>query len=188
LKPFGDVRMGYFKYLVKLWRSPEYNKLVKEKLISWRREPVITRIDKPTRLDRAHSLGYKAKQGFVLARVRIGKGASKRESPSGGRKPLHAGMTSITPAMNLQHIAEMRVARKFPNLECLNSYYVAEDGKHKWFEVILVDPDHPCIRNDPKMNWICNPANRGRVFRGLTSAGKRSRGLLGRGKGFEKVR
>ena len=139
--------MGVNKYLVKLWKSPEYEKIVKERLISWRRENVIIRIDKPTRLDRAHSLGYKAKQGFVLARVRIGKGSSKREATPGGRKPSHAGMTSITPAMNLQHIAEMRVARKFPNLEVLNSYYVADDGKHKWFEVILKDLDHPVIAN-----------------------------------------
>jgi len=169
--------MGYIKYLKQFWKSSEYEKLLKERLISWRKAPVILRIDKPTRLDRAHALGYKAKQGFVLSRIRIGKGSSKREKPSGGRKPLHAGMTSITPKMNLQHIAEMRVARKFPNLEVLNSYYVAEDGKSKWFEVILVDPNHSCIKNDPKLNWICNPANRRRVFRGLTSAGKKSREL-----------
>ena len=167
--------MGYLKYLKQTWKSPEYDKIVKERLISWRKEPVILRIDKSTRLDRAHALGYKAKQGFVLTRIRIGKGTSKREEPSGGRKPAHAGMTSITPKMNLQHIAEMRVARKFPNLEVLNSYYVAEDGKHKWFEVILVDPNHSCIKNDSKINWICKPANRRRVFRGLTSAGKTSR-------------
>lgn len=169
--------MGYIKYLKQFQKSPEYDKLLKERLISWRKEPVILRIEKPTRLDRAHSLGYKAKQGFVLARVRIGKGSSKREKPSGGRKPSHAGMTAITPKMNLQHISEMRVARKFPNLEVLNSYYVAEDGKSKWFEVILVDPNHSCIKNDPKLNWICNSANRRRVFRGLTSAGKQSREL-----------
>jgi large subunit ribosomal protein L15e len=169
--------MGYIKYLKQFQKSPEYDKLLKERLISWRKEPVILRIEKPTRLDRAHSLGYKAKQGFVLARVRIGKGSSKREKPSGGRKPSHAGMTAITPKMNLQHISEMRVARKFPNLEVLNSYYVAEDGKSKWFEVILVDPNHSCIKNDPKLNWICKPANRRRVFRGLTSAGKQSREL-----------
>jgi large subunit ribosomal protein L15e len=169
--------MGYLKYLRKFQHSPEYDKLLKERLISWRREPVILRIEKPTRLDRAHALGYKAKQGYVLARVRIGKGSSKRETTSGGRKPLHAGRTSITPKMNLQHIAEMRVARKFPNLEVLNSYYAAEDGKSKWFEVILIDPSHPCIKNDPKINWICEPQNRGRVFRGLTSAGKTSREL-----------
>ena len=169
--------MGYIKYLKQFWKSPEYDKLVKEKLISWRREPVILRIDKPTRLDRAHALGYKAKQGFVLTRIRIGKGTSKREKFAGGRKPLHAGMTAITPKMNLQHIAEMRVARKFPNLEVLNSYYLAEDGKSKWFEIILVDPSHSCIKNDPKLNWICLPQNRRRVFRGLTSAGKSSREL-----------
>jgi large subunit ribosomal protein L15e len=169
--------MGYVKYLKQFWKSPEYEKLLKKRLISWRREPVILRIERPTRLDRAHSLGYKAKQGFVLARIRIGKGSSKREEPTGGRKPRHAGMTSITPKMNLQHIAEMRVARKFPNLEVLNSYYAAEDGKSKWFEIILVDPSHSCIKNDPKLNWICQPQNRRRVFRGLTGAGKQSREL-----------
>ena len=169
--------MGYAKYLKQFRKSPEYEKMIKERLISWRREPVTLRIDKPTKLDRAHSLGYKAKQGFVLVRTKIGKGSSKREKFAGGRKPLHAGMTSITPGMNLQHIAEMRVARKFPNLEVLNSYYVAEDGRQIWYEIILVDPNHPCIKNDQKLNWICNPANKGRVFRGLTSAGKSSRGL-----------
>jgi large subunit ribosomal protein L15e len=173
--------MGYQKYLRQLFRSPEYEKIVKQRLISWRRESVIIRIDKPTRLDRAHALGYKAKQGFVLARIRIGKGSSKREKPSGGRKPLHAGLKSITPKMNLQHIAEMRVNRKFPNLEVLNSYYVAEDGKSKWFEVILIDPNHSCIKNDPKLKWICRTKRR--AFRGLTSAGKKSRSLK---RGFER--
>lgn len=71
--------MGYLRYLREFWKSPEYNKLVKERLISWRREPVILRIERPTRLDRAHSLGYKAKQGFVLTRIRIGKGSSKEK-------------------------------------------------------------------------------------------------------------
>ena len=167
--------MGYMKYLKQLRKSPEYDKIIKERLISLRREPVMIRIERPTKLDRAHSLGYKAKQGFVIVRTKIGKGSSKREKFVGGRKPLHAGMTSITPGMNLQHIAETRVARKFPNLEVLNSYYVAEDGRQFWFEVILVDPNHSCIKNDPKLNWICKPANKGRVFRGLTSAGKKSR-------------
>jgi len=177
--------MGYYKYLQQLWQSKEYQDQFKERLIEWRKQPTILRISKPTRLDRAHSLGYKAKQGFVLARIKISKGTSQREKPSGGRKPTHAYLTKSNPTMNLQHIAEIRVAKKFPNLEVLNSYYVAEDGKHKWFEVILVDPEHPCIKSDPHLNWICEPQNRGRVYRGLTSAGKSSRGL-GRGKGHEK--
>ncbi|MCD6477306.1 MAG: 50S ribosomal protein L15e [Candidatus Aenigmarchaeota archaeon] len=174
--------MGLTKYLKKLYRSKEYKQELKKKLILWRKENVITKIKRPTRLDRAHALGWKAKQGFILVRTKIGKGTSKRETPSGGRKPLRAGKTKHTPKMNLQHIAEMRVARKFPNLEVLNSYYVAEDGKHKWYEVILVDPNHPAIKKDKTINWIKNQTRR--VFRGLTSAGKRSRGL-GRGMGFE---
>jgi len=182
----GDVSMGMYRYLQKAWQSPEHVQIMKERLISWRKQPVIERIDSPTRLDRAHALGYKAKQGFVIARGRIGKGTRKREKPQGGRKPGKAGQTSIPPQQNLQHILEMRIARKFPNLEVLNSYYIAEDGKQIWYEVILVDPTHPCIKSDPHINWVCEPQNRGRVFRGLTSAGKAARGLHGTGKGFEK--
>jgi large subunit ribosomal protein L15e len=167
--------MGMYKYLQKLDKNPAYETLVKDRLISWRLEPVVLRIDKPTKLDRAHFLGYKAKQGFVMVRVKIGKGSSKREVTAGGRKPGNYGKYKMTPKMNLQHIAEARVAKKFPNLEVMNSYYVAEDGRQKWFEVILVDPEHPCIKNDKKLNWICTPANRGRVFRGLTASGKRSK-------------
>ena len=74
------------------------------------------------------------------------------------------------------------------NLEILNSYWVAEDGRYKWYEVILVDPNHPVILSDSKINWICNRAHKGRVHRGLTSAGKKSRGLMNKGKGAEKLR
>lgn len=177
--------MGAYKYIRQTFQNLP-DELLKERLIAWRREPSILRIERPTRLDRAHALGWKAKQGFVLARISIGKGSSKREKPAGGRKPSHAGMTALPPTQNLQHIAEMRVARAFPNLEVLNSYYAAEDGRDIWFEVILVDPNHSCIKNDPKMNWICDPANHGRVFKGLTSAGRSSRMLRGKGKGFER--
>jgi large subunit ribosomal protein L15e len=177
--------MGYYKYLRQTWQTLP-DELLRERLIAWRREPVFVRTERPTRLDRAHALGWKAKQGFAVVRVRIGKGTSKREKPAGGRKPLHSGMTKITPVPNLQHIAEMRVASAYPNMEVLNSYYTAEDGRDIWYEVILVDPDHPCIINDPKLKWICEPSNRGRVFRGLTSAGKSHRMLRGRGKGFER--
>jgi large subunit ribosomal protein L15e len=51
-------------------------------------------------------------------------------------------------------MAEERVARKYPNLEVLNSYWVWQDGRHKWFEVILVDPNHPAIKSDKDVGWI----------------------------------
>ena len=173
-----------YKYLQQTWQSEQMKEILKERLIGWRQQETITKIDYPSRLDRAHSVGYKAKQGFVLCRVRIGKGTNKREVPSGGRKPLHAGLTKNPTNLNLQHIAEIRASKHFPNLEVLNSYYAAEDGKDLWFEIILVDPNHPAVRADKKINWICNVA--GRAERGLTSAGRSHRMLRGRGRGFER--
>ena len=90
--------------------------------------------------------------------------------------------------MSYKWIAEQRVARKYKNLEVLNSYFITSDGRHKWFEVIMVDPNHPQIINDPKINWIGTSANKRRTFRGLTSAGKKGRGLRNKGIGAEKIR
>ena len=180
--------MGMYKRVKELWKRPKetLGNLWKQRLIEWREEKAVERIERPTRIDRARNLGYKAKQGYVLARVRVKKGGRKRPRPRKGRKPKKAGIKKFSPGKSLRWIAEERAGRKFPNLEVLNSYYVAEDGIYKWYEVILVDPNHPVIKKDRKINWICK--SRGRVFRGKTSAGQKSRGLRGRGKGYEKSR
>lgn len=163
---------GLYQALAEQWKSD----LLKQKLIEWRKQHTVERIDKPTRLDRARTLGYKAKQGFVLARVRVRKGGRRRRLYGRkGRKPSKAGLVHFSFGKSKQQIAEEKAARKFVNCEVLNSYPVGEDGRYKWFEVIMVDPNHPNIINDPKINWILR--QRRRVFRGLTSSGKKSRGL-----------
>lgn len=161
-----------YKYISDAWTKPAVT--AKPKLREWRKDEVVSRISRPTRLDRARELGYRAKQGFVLTRVRIRKGGRKRPKPAKGRKPRKQGRF-VTQGHSLQSIAEKRVARKFPNLDVLNSYYIGEDGTHFFYETILVDPDHPAIKADPKISWILQ--NRGRVFRGKTKVGRRSRGL-----------
>ena len=169
-----------YHYIAQAWKRPHYGEMreiMKQRLIKWRREPTVVRIEKPTRLDRARALGYKAKQGFIVVRVRVRKGGLRKPRPDSGRRPKRMGVYGYTAWKSLRLIAEERAARRYPNLEVLNSYYVGEDGHYKWYEVILVDPHHPAIQNDPEINWICRPANRGRVFRGLTSAGKKMRGL-----------
>jgi large subunit ribosomal protein L15e len=98
------------------------------------------------------------------------------------------GVTRIKLAKSLKLVAEERAARKFPNLRVLNSYWVWEDGRYKWYEMVMVDPYHPVIQSDENINWICESVHRGRVFRGLTSAGKKMRGLRHKGRGAEKVR
>merc|ERR1711879_798372 len=57
---------------------------------------------------------------------------------------------------------------------------------YKFFEVVMVDTFHKAIRRDPKINWLCRPVHKHRELRGLTAAGKSSRGL-GKGHGFNKT-
>ncbi|NIR13251.1 MAG: 50S ribosomal protein L15e [Desulfobacterales bacterium] len=180
-----------YKYLENAWKNPESSflkDLMWKRVIRWRKQPVVARVDRPTRLGRARKLGYKAKQGFLVARVRVRRGGLHRPRPTMGRSQKRMGVAKLKPAKSLRLIAEERAARKFPNLEVLNSYWVWEDGRFKWFEVILVDPHHPAIQSDRDLNWICEKEHRGRVFRGLTSAGKEIRGLRHKGRGAEKVR
>ena len=98
------------------------------------------------------------------------------------------GVNKITQAKSIQRIAEERVAKNYPNLEVLNSYWVWADGKYKYYEVILVDPQSPSIVNDEKINWICSKKHTNRALRGLTSAGTKGRGLTSKGKGSEQAR
>lgn len=180
-----------YKYVREAWKNPDNSfvkELMQQRAPEWRRESVITRIDRPTRIDRARSLGYKAKKGYIVVRTRIRRGGRRKSRFKSGRKPKRMGVTKITPKKSLKRIAEERVARKYPNMEVLNSYWVWEDGKFKFYEVILVDPNHPSIKNDPNINWICEKQHTRRVFRGLTSEGKKTRGLRNKGKGAEKLR
>ncbi len=180
-----------YKYIAKAWRKPEESfvkELMWQRALEWRKQPAIFRIERPTRLDRARNLGYKAKQGFVIARVRVRRSGMRKVRPKAGRRPKRLGVTKFKLAKNMRLIAEERAAKKFPNLEVLNSYWVWEDGRFKWFEVVMVDPSHPVIKADENVNWICEDAHRGRVFRGLSSAGKEVRGLRHKGRGAEKVR
>lgn len=181
--------MGLYKQVRELWTKPQegLKELWKERLIAWRRESSTTKIDRPTRIDRARSLGYKAKQGFVMVRQRVLRGGHRRPDVSGGRKPSRFGRV-MSLRKNYQVICEERAQKHFPNLTVLNSYWVARDGRYFWYEIILVDPDHPVIKSDPSMNWICQKKHLSRVFHGKTSAGKKGRGLRTRGEGAEKAR
>ena len=156
--------------------------------IEYRKGKSIERVEHPTKIYRARTLGYKAKQGYIIVRARIRKGGMHKVRPKRGRKPRSLGVSRYTTGKNLQWIAEERVHRKYPNMQVLNSYKIYSDGKHWYYEVILVDPNHPSIKKDPKINWICEPQHTKRVTRGLTAAGTRSRGLHKKGWGSEKTR
>ena len=180
-----------YSYIADAWKNPSESylkELNKERRIAWRREENFVRIDKPTRLDKARNVGYKAKQGYVLVRGRVRKGSFGKRKIKAGRRAKRKGILQITVGKSMQRIAEERAQKRFPNLEVLNSYWVGANGQYEWYEIILVDPAHPVIQADPKINWICYNTQKGRVYRGKTSAGQKGRGMRVKGKGAEKVR
>ncbi len=180
-----------YEYIAKAWNRPSdsYVKdLLKTRLPQWGKDNSVVRVEHPLRLDRARALGYKAKQGIIVVRSKVRRGGRRKQRLNTGRVAKKMGVKKITMRKNLQQIAEERAQRKYPNMEVLNSYWVGEDGKHKYYEVIFVDPHHPGIRNDKDLKWICEKHQSGRVFRGKTSAGRKSRGLRNKGKGAEKIR
>ena len=116
---------------------------------------VIRRATRPARPDKARRLGYKAKQGFAIYRIRVRRGARKRSAPKGATygKPVsvfknlidlsdNQGVNQLKYQRSLRTTAEERVGRKCANLRVLNSYWVNQDATYKYFEVILFDPQH----------------------------------------------
>ncbi|MCZ6613359.1 MAG: 50S ribosomal protein L15e [Thaumarchaeota archaeon] len=145
-----------YRYISKTWEGhlQTRSSIIKDRAVIWRREQAILRIERPSRLDRARKLGFKSKQGFVMLRVRVGRGGMRKSRPKSGRRPKHLGTVRIKAAISMKQVAERRVLKKFPNLKVMGSYVVYRDGKNQWFEIILVDPDHPSIKVDSDLSWL----------------------------------
>lgn len=92
-------------------------------------------------------------------------------------KPTNQGVNQLKYQRSLKATAEERVGRRCANLRVLNSYWINQDSTYKYYEVILVDPQHKAIRRDARINWIVKPVHKHREMRGLTATGKKSRGL-----------
>ena len=164
-----------YSYMRGAWRKPS-REMLQPRMIQWRAGESVVKVEKPLRLDRARTLGYKAKQGIIVVRVRVKRGGRKRTRHKHGRKSRKQYTRKIL-KMSYQWVAELRAAHHYPNLEVLNSYLLGKDGKYYFYEVILLDPERPEIKADPVYAWVSTGTHTGRVYRGLTSAAKKSRGL-----------
>merc|ERR1712137_995177 len=182
----GFFTMGAYKYMEELYKKKQSDVLrflLRVRCWEYRQLPVVHRASRPSRPDKARRLGYKAKQGFVIYRVRVRRGGRKRPNPKGivYGNPKHQGINHLKWRRNLRSKAEERVGKRCGNLRVLNSYWINQDSTYKYYEVILVDPSHKAIRNDARINWICRPVMKHREQRGLTAAGRHGRGLWGKG-------
>ena len=134
---------------LKMWRenAPE----LRAKAVEWRRQTSLVRVERPSRIQKARQLGYKAKQGVVVIRMRVGRGNMRKKRPVAGRRPKHLGVLRIKPALSMQKVAERRVLERHPNMKLLGSYYLYQDGLYLWYEVIIADPSHPRILKDKEI-------------------------------------
>merc|ERR1719495_2116140 len=150
----------------------------------------VHRAPRPSRPDKARRLGYKAKQGYVIYRISMRRGGTKRPVAKGcpyGKPKTSGPVNQQKPERNLQNLAEERVGRRLKGLRVLSSYWVGQDSTYKYYEVIMLDIHHSAITRDPKVNWMCAAVQKHRELRGLTAAGKKSRGV-GKGVRFNQTK
>merc|ERR1712216_240384 len=94
--------MGAYKYLREMWNRKQSDVLrFQQRIRAWefRQMPTVHRATKPTRPDKARRLGYKAKQGVCIYRVRVRRGGRKRPVHKGQvyGKPRNAGISALRP-------------------------------------------------------------------------------------------
>ncbi|CAN7072112.1 unnamed protein product, partial [Brassica oleracea var. botrytis] len=119
-------------------------------------------------------------RGFVVYRVRVSRGGRKRPVP---KDILKFQRSKRSVVRNLLVANLVALGSSTPT-----AYWLNEDSTYKYYEIILVDPAHNAVRNDPRIIWICNPVHKHRELRGLTSEGKKNRGLRGKGHNNHKNR
>ncbi|KAM1162750.1 hypothetical protein ACFX2B_001681 [Malus domestica] len=166
----------------------------------YRQHPSIVQITHPPRPDKARQSGYRPSSdhgnsmyrlilvvGYLIFSVRRKHGPAYvvycvRVSRGGHKRPV-AILCMVNPqtssSLNWNYNGASAVSE-----ECAGRKLgVLTDSTYKYYEVILVDVAH-----NPRISWICNPVHKNRELRGLTSAGKKCRGLNGKGHLHHKAR
>jgi len=72
--------------LEELWRKKQTDVMrfiLRVRTWEYRQLPTVHRASRPSRVDKAHRLGYKAKQGYVVYRVKVRRGGRKRPVSKG---------------------------------------------------------------------------------------------------------
>lgn len=142
--------MTMYSQIARTWQGIFHEKAgeIRARAVEFRKQPALLRIERPSRVDRARSLGYKAKEGVIVVRARVSRGGMRKQRPSSGRRPKHMGVLKIKSDVSSQSVAERRVSERYPNMKVLGSYLVWRDGRFAWYECVLIDPFNPSVKGD----------------------------------------
>lgn len=104
--------MGAYRYMQELYRKKQSDVLrylLRIRVWQFRQLTKLVRSPRPSRPDKARRLGYKAKQGFIIYRIRVRRGGRKRPVPKGCTygKPKSHGINELKPSRCLQSVAEV---------------------------------------------------------------------------------
>ncbi len=130
--------MGLHDYVVKSFADSSKNRseAYRKRVSKWRKGKTVERAEKPLNPVRARTLGYKAKKGFFVVRVRTKRGKRVRKKADLGRKP-GKNRKRENPGKPWKWFAEQKALRTHKNAEVLGSYLAGEDGTYKFFEVLM---------------------------------------------------
>jgi len=120
--------MGAYKYIRKLWeqrRKTSGTVATAPDSVAKGRHGYANRTSDKNR-PRSHAR-IQGKAGLCHGRARVSE-ADMKTAPQGSKKAEKIRFCQLQPEKSKQVIAEEKAARKFPNLEVLNSYWVGEDG------------------------------------------------------------
>merc|ERR1712178_333027 len=97
-----------------MWRKKQSDVMrFLARLRTWefRQLPAVHRCSRPTRPDKARKVGYKAKQGYLVYRVRVKRGDRKKRVAKGivYGKPVNQGVNKWKKTRNLRSVAEERI-------------------------------------------------------------------------------
>jgi large subunit ribosomal protein L15e len=148
----------------------DYALIMRKRGIEYRNdERAVVKVDHPTNLPSARSVGYKAKQGIFVVRVRVRKGTGTHHRPKNKRRPKRQGQAKLSRRLSTRAMAEQKASKHFENAEAIGSYKVAEDGKWHYFEVVMADRTASTVVNDKNLAYLVH-GHRGRAERGKTFA------------------
>lgn len=104
--------MGAYKYVQELWRKKQSDLLrflLRIRCWQYRQLTKIHRAPRPTRPEKARRLGYRAKQGYVIYRVRVRRGGRKRKCRKGATygKPTNQGVNQLKFQRSHRAVAEV---------------------------------------------------------------------------------
>jgi len=173
--------MGAYKYIRQTFQNEwkgakddnyDYSLIMRQRGIEYRNSgDAVVKLDYPTNIVSAKSVGYRAKQGIFVARVRVRKGTGTHHRPKNKRRPKRQGQAKLSRKISTQGMSEQKASKKFENAEVLGSYKIAEDGKWHYYEVVLADRTASTVLSDRRLSFLAK-GQKGRAERGKTFAGR----------------